>query len=114
MLKRAKNILGGAKLPIPVSCIIVANFCRGGKIFFKGGSTPRAPPLGCGPAFLVFVGYSVLLVIIEFKSNLHYTHRIKPKRVTSCGANLRGLAPGQHSFEETSQRWRVVGNTVPI
>ena len=46
------------------------------------------------------------------KSNLHYTRRITPKRVTSCGAHLRGLAPGQHSSEETSQRWRVVGDTV--
>ena len=48
------------------------------------------------------------------KSNLHYTRRITPKRVTSCGAHLRGLAPGLHSSEETSQRWRVVGDTVPI
>ena len=28
--------------------------------------------------------------------------------ITGCGARLRGLAPGQHSSEETSQRWRVV------
>ena len=48
------------------------------------------------------------------KSNLHYTRRITPKRVTSCGAHLRGLAPGLHSSEETSQRWRVVGDTVSI
>ena len=48
------------------------------------------------------------------KSNLHYTRRIMPKRVTSCGAHLRGLAPGQNSSEETSQRWRVVGDSVPI
>ena len=48
------------------------------------------------------------------KSNLHYTRRITPKRVTSCGAHLRGLAPGQHSSEETSQRWQVVGDTVLI
>ena len=40
----------------------------------------------------------------KIKSNLHYTRRITPKRVTSCGAHLRGLAPGQHSSEETSQR----------
>ena len=31
---------------------------------------------------------------------------ITPKRVTSGGTYLRGLAPGQHSFEEMSQRWR--------
>ena len=51
---------------------------------------------------------------IKKKSNLHYTRRITPKRVTSCGAHLRGLAPGLHSSEETSQRWRVVGDTVSI
>ena len=28
------------------------------------------------------------------------------------GVNLRGLALGQHSFEETSLRWRVVGDNV--
>ena len=48
------------------------------------------------------------------KSNLHYTRRITPKRVTSCGAHLRGLVRGQHSSEESSQRWRAVGDTVPI
>ena len=48
------------------------------------------------------------------KSNLHYTRRITPKRATSGGAHLRGLAPGQHSSEEASQRWRVVGDTVSI
>ena len=48
------------------------------------------------------------------KSNLYYTRGITPKRVTSGGAHLRGLAPGVHSSEETSQRWRAVGNTVPI
>ena len=37
---------------------------------------------------------------------------ITPKRVTSGGINLRGLAPGQHSSEETSQRWRDAGDTV--
>ena len=36
---------------------------------------------------------------IKSKSNLHYTRRITPKRVTSCGAHLRGLAPGLHSSE---------------
>ena len=51
---------------------------------------------------------------LKSKSNLHYTRRITPKRVTSCGAHLRGLAPGQHSSEETSQQWRVVGDTVSI
>ena len=48
------------------------------------------------------------------KSNLHYTRRFTPKRVTSCGAHLRGLAPGQHTSEESSQRWRVVGDTADL
>ena len=43
---------------------------------------------------------TVLLRVENQKSNLHYTRRITPKRVTSCGAHLRGLAPGQHSSEE--------------
>ena len=34
------------------------------------------------------------------------------KRVTSGGAHLRGLAPGQSSSKETWQRWRAVGDTV--
>ena len=48
------------------------------------------------------------------KSNLHYTRGITPERVTSGGAHLRGLASEQHSSEETLQRWRAVGDTVPI
>ena len=50
----------------------------------------------------------------KIKSNLHYTRGITPKRVTSGGAHLRNLAPGLHSSEETWQRWRTVGDTVPI
>ena len=37
---------------------------------------------------------------------------ITPKRAASSGAHLRDLAPGQHIYEETSQRWRIIGNTV--
>ena len=48
----------------------------------------------------------------KIKSNVHYTRGITPKRVTSGGAHLCGLAPGLHSSEETSQRWRAVGDTV--
>ena len=48
------------------------------------------------------------------KSNLRYTRRITPKRVANCGPHLRGVAPGLRNSEETSQRWRVVGDTVPI
>ena len=42
----------------------------------------------------------------KLKSNLHYTRDITPKRVTSSGIHLRGLGPGQHSSEETSEGWR--------
>ena len=45
---------------------------------------------------------------------LRYTRGSTPKRVTSCGGHLRGLAPGQHSSEETSQRWRAAGNTADL
>ena len=34
-----------------------------------------------------------------------------PKRVTGGKAHLRGVALGQHSSEETSQRWRAVDDT---
>ena len=40
------------------------------------------------------------------KKYLHYTGGITPKRVTNGGVRLRGLAPGQHSSEELTQRWR--------
>ena len=52
--------------------------------------------------------------IMKAKSNLHDTRGVTPKRVTSGGAQLRGLAPGQHSSKEMSQRWRAVSDTVPI
>ena len=34
------------------------------------------------------------------------------KRVTSNGVHLRDLAFDQHSFEETSRRWRAVDDIV--
>ena len=46
------------------------------------------------------------------KKNFPHFYGITPKRVTSGGAHLRGLAPGQHSSEETSQRWRADIDTV--
>ena len=46
------------------------------------------------------------------KSSLHYTRGITTKPATNGGAHLRGLALGQHSFEETSQRWRTVRDIV--
>ena len=46
------------------------------------------------------------------KSNLHSTRGITPKRVTSGGAHLRGLAPGQQSCDEKLQPWRAVGETM--
>ena len=40
-----------------------------------------------------------------------YSRGFTLKGVTSGGAHLRGLAPGQHSSEETLQRWQPVGDT---
>ena len=48
------------------------------------------------------------------KSNLHYARGITPKRVTSGGGHLCGLAPGLHISEESSQRRQVISDTVPI
>ena len=48
--------------------------------------------------------------IFEIKSSLysrHYAQACNEWRV-----HLHGLAPGQHSSEETSQRWRAVIDTV--
>ena len=50
--------------------------------------------------------------VLKVELNLHYTRAITWKRVTSGGAGPRGLAPKQYNFEETSQRWRAVGDTV--
>ena len=47
------------------------------------------------------------------KSN-YYIRGITSKHVKCRGAQLSGLAPGQQSYEETSQRWRAVNDTVPI
>ena len=49
---------------------------------------------------------------LKKKSNLYHTRGITPKRVTSDGPHLHGLAPGQHSSEETPQRRRDVGKAV--
>ena len=37
---------------------------------------------------------------------------LAPIRVASDGVCVRSLAPGQCNFEETSQRWRAVGDSV--
>ena len=71
--------------------------------------------------FDLFIVFTLLIVkyrnsfttIWCIKSNLHYTRGITPKRVTSSGAHLRDLAPGQHSSEKTSQRWETLA-TLPI
>ena len=53
-----------------------------------------------------------MLKFQKLKSNLHCAYGITSKRVTSDGAHFRGLAPVQRSSEETSKRWRAVGDTV--
>ena len=49
---------------------------------------------------------------VDYTTNGRYTRGITPKRVTSDGVHLRRVAPGQHSSEETLQRWRAVGDVV--
>ena len=47
-------------------------------------------------------------MLICFKSNLHYTRRITPKRVTSGGAQLRGSWATQlrRNVTAVASRWR--------
>ena len=60
--------------------------------------------------FAVFLHYSSVFKIKNL--TLCYIRSITPKRVTSGGVHLSGLAPGQHSSEETSQRWRAGDDNV--
>ena len=53
--------------------------------------------------------HSILISLIK---NLQYTRGITPKRVTSGGFRLSGLAPGQHNSDKTSQWWRAASDTV--
>ena len=75
-----------------------------------------------GPFTSQLTPESALEIITQFKlvialcfesSDLYCTRGITPKRVTSGGVHLFGVAPKQHSSEETSKRWRAVGDTVP-
>ena len=54
--------------------------------------------------------------LVEIAQNISslFSRGITPKRVTSGGAHLRDLAPGPHSSEETSQRWRVVDTVIDL
>ena len=54
------------------------------------------------------------VIMLHKEPNLCYARHITPKRVTSGRAHLRGAALGPHSSEQTSQRWRAVGDTVTI
>ena len=47
------------------------------------------------------------LCYAKLKRKLHCTRGITPKRVTSGRDHLYDIAPGQHSSEETPQRWRL-------
>ena len=62
---------------------------------------------------LRFVDFKIGGQLFESKSNLPYTRGITPKRVTSGGIHLCGLAPGQHSSEETLLRcWLASGKHI--
>ena len=58
------------------------------------------PSRPTGYIFLVIFSYG-----LKIKPNPRYTLGITPKRVTSGGVHLHGLALGLRSSEETSQRW---------
>ena len=80
-------------------------------IFFTSGQEAYKSDLnhGCDPGGLL---HPFTAVEYQKKTNLLYTRGITPKRVTSGGTHLRGLAPGQHSSKKRTQRWRVVGDAV--
>ena len=61
-------------------------------------------------SFLVLLSDFNVVSVDQNQKSLFRT----PKRVTSGGAYLRGLGPGLHSSEVTSQWWRAVRDTVPI
>ena len=54
--------------------------------------------------------FIIAAITTKKKSNLLYTRANTPKRVTSGGIHLRGLAFGQHSSDKTSQRWRTAAD----
>ena len=58
---------------------------------------------------LSLIRQAVQLAINKIKSNLHYTRR---KYAEACN-EWRGPSPG-YAPPQTSQRWRAVGDTVPI
>ena len=45
---------------------------------------------------------------VRAKIQSSFSRNITPKHETNNEADLRDIAPGQHSFENTSQRWRAV------
>ena len=76
--------------------------------FVQGGSKSKDAEMFCNQ---IFSGISTSSNEMQkIKSNLYYTR--DTKRVTRGGIHLGGLAPGQHSSEGTSQRWRAVGDSV--
>ena len=84
MLKGEKNILGVAKLPISISCIIVTNFCRGAK-FFQGGSAPPRPPLVAALAKI----FGIIAVEPALKIS-HHSVLLKFERNDKKKANILG------------------------
>ena len=62
---------------------------------------------GCTHIFF-FKSNQTLIILVSLNSLLY-------RNVVASGrARPRGLAPGQRSSKETSQRWRAVGDNVPI
>ena len=56
----------------------------------------------------MFVDLKNFQLTAKLKLKSNYTRGITPKRVTSGGPHLRGLAPELYSSKVTSQRWQAV------
>ena len=84
-------------------------------IYYYLLSLKRCPKRGVERKLLVFdlfdrieAGNNHEKKIPKLKNNQIFTRGITAKRVTSGEIYLRGVAPEQHSFKETLQRWRAV------
>ena len=83
--------------------------------------------LQCSDVFILFIFINFVNIYVinvfdrsensnydELKSNLHYARGITPKRVTSGGAHLRGLAPGNTSPKKCRSGAEPLATLCPI
>ena len=82
-----------------------------GAILIKKAGDSSTKNKGCWDSIHV-IEVQVLFKVILPK--FHHTRGITRKHVASGAVHLHDLAPGQHSFEKTSQRWRAAGDIVSV